>query len=143
MKKAHQSIVLVLLLMTVALSCNADSDMTTIKDINTEQLLELQHQGAIVIDVRTPEEWDETGVIPGAKKAMFFNQQMQPVEDEFLVEINKITNNTDKPVVLYCRSGGRSGKAAKLLAEKNILKNIYSLDGGITQWLAEGKTTEK
>jgi rhodanese-related sulfurtransferase len=143
MKKVHQSIVLIFLLMTAALSCNADSGMTTIKDINTEQLLELQQQGAIVIDVRTPEEWDATGMIPGAKKAMFFNQQMQPVEDEFLKEINKITNNTDKPVVLYCRSGGRSGKAAKLLAEKNILKNIYSLDGGIKQWLAEGKTTEK
>jgi rhodanese-related sulfurtransferase len=143
MKKVHQSIVLIFLLMTAALSCNADSGMTTIKDINTEQLLELQQQGAIVIDVRTPEEWNATGMIPGAKKAMFFNQQMQPVEDEFLKEINKITNNTDKPVVLYCRSGGRSGKAAKLLAEKNILKNIYSLDGGIKQWLAEGKTTEK
>ncbi|MEE9424576.1 MAG: rhodanese-like domain-containing protein [Methylococcales bacterium] len=143
MKKFSQSIIFIFLLMTIALSCNADAGMTTIKDINTEQLLELQQQGAIVIDVRTPEEWDETGVIPGAKKAMFFNQQMQPVEDEFLKEINKITNNTDKPVVLYCRSGGRSGKAANLLAEKTVLKNVYSLDGGIKQWLAEGKTTEK
>jgi rhodanese-related sulfurtransferase len=143
MKKFPQSIILIFLLMTAALSCNADSGMTVIKDINTEQLLELQQQGAIVIDVRTPEEWDETGVIPGAKKAMFFNQQMQPVEDEFLKEINKITSNTDKPVVLYCRSGGRSGKAANLLAEKTVLKNVYSLDGGIKQWLAEGKTTEK
>ena len=129
--------------MVTVVPCKADSGMTTIKDINTAQLLELQQQGAIVIDVRTPEEWDATGVIPGAKRAMFFNQQMQPVEDQFLKEINKITNNSDKPVVLYCRSGGRSGKAANFLAEKKIVNNLYSLDGGITQWLAEGKDTEK
>ncbi len=143
MKNPSQSIILILLLMTTVLSCSAGSGKATIKDINTEQLLELQQQGAIVIDVRTPKEWDATGIIPGAKKAMYFNQQMQPVEDEFLKEINAITNETDKPVVLYCRSGGRSGKAAKLLAEQSGLKAIYSLDGGITKWLAEGKVTEK
>lgn len=143
MKNPSQSIILILLLMTTVLSCSAGSGKATIKDINTEQLLELQQQGAIVIDVRTPKEWDATGIIPGAKKAMYFNQQMQPVEDEFLKEINAITNETDKPVVLYCRSGGRSGKAAKLLAEQSGLKTIYSLDGGITKWLAEGKVTEK
>jgi rhodanese-related sulfurtransferase len=143
MKKSPQLIILIVLLMTTVLSCSAGSGKTTIKDINTEQLLELQQQGAIVIDVRTPEEWDATGIIPGAKKAMFFNQQMQPVEDQFLKEINAITNNTDKPVVLYCRSGGRSGKAAKLLAKQSELKNVYSLDGGIQKWLAEGKATEK
>ena len=78
--------------MTTVLSCSAGSGKAAIKDINTEQLLELQQQGAIVIDVRTPKEWDATGIIPGAKKAMYFNQQMQPVEDEFLKEINAITN---------------------------------------------------
>ncbi|MEE9346523.1 MAG: rhodanese-like domain-containing protein [Methylococcales bacterium] len=143
MKKSPQSIILIFLLMMTVLSCSAGSGKTAIKDINTEQLLELQQQGAIVIDVRTPEEWDATGIIPGAKKAMYFNQQMQPVEDEFLKEISAITSNTNKPVVLYCRSGGRSGKAAKLLAEQSELKNVYSLDGGIQKWLAEGKATEK
>ena len=143
MIKLSQTSILFFVLMIIVLSCSAGSGMTTVTDINSNQLLELQQQGAIVIDVRTPEEWDETGVIPGAKKAMFFNQQMQPVEDEFLKEINKITNNSDKPVVLYCRSGGRSGKAARLLAEKKTLKSIYNLDGGIKQWLSEDRDTEK
>ncbi|MEE9413127.1 MAG: rhodanese-like domain-containing protein [Methylococcales bacterium] len=143
MIKLSQTSILFFVLMIIVLSCSAGSGMTTVTDINADQLLELQQQGAIVIDVRTPEEWDETGVIPGAKKAMFFNQQMQPVEDEFLKEINKITNNSDKPVVLYCRSGGRSGKAARLLAEKKTLKSIYNLDGGIKQWLSEDRDTEK
>jgi rhodanese-related sulfurtransferase len=137
-------IIAIFLLTATTISCTADSSKNTIiKDINTTQLLELQQQGAIIIDVRTPGEWNETGIIPGAKKAMYFNQQMQPVEDQFLKELNSIISKTDKPVVLYCRSGGRSGKAAKLIAEKNLVKNVYSLDGGIKQWLSEGKSTEK
>jgi rhodanese-related sulfurtransferase len=137
-------IIAIFLLTATTISCTADSRKNTIiKDINTTQLLELQQQGAIIIDVRTPGEWNETGIIPGAKKAMYFNQQMQPVEDQFLKELNSIISKTDKPVVLYCRSGGRSGKAAKLIAEKNLVKNVYSLDGGIKQWLSEGKSTEK
>ena len=137
-------IIAIILMIAPTISCTADSSKNTIiKDINTAQLLELQQQGAIVIDVRTPGEWEETGIIPGAKKAMYFNQQMQPVEDQFLKDLNSIISKTDKPVVLYCRSGGRSGKAAKLIAEKNLVKNVYSLDGGIKQWLSEGKSTEK
>ncbi len=143
MKKLPQSIILRFLLVLMVISPSAYSGKSEIKDINSAQLIELQQQGAIIIDVRTPKEWDETGIIPGAKKAMFYNQQMQPVENAFLKQLNQITSKTDKPIVLYCRSGGRSGKAAKLLAEQNTQTTIYNLDGGIQQWLNEGKTTAK
>ncbi len=143
MKKFPQSMILMFLLVVAAASCTADSNNSTVKNITTDQLLELQAQGAIIVDVRTPQEWDQTGVIPGAKKAMFYNQKMQPVEDEFLKQINAITSQSDKPVVLYCRSGGRSSSAAKLMAQQNTHGTIYNLDGGIKQWLSEGKSTEK
>jgi len=145
MKKLQYPIIVMILLMIITISCTADSGsgQSVVKNINTTELLELQKQGAIIVDVRTPAEWEQTGVIPGAKKAMFFNQEMQPVEDQFLKQINQITANADKPVVLYCHSGGRSTKAARLLAEKNVRGTIYNLDGGIQQWLSEGKATDK
>ncbi|HFD11222.1 MAG TPA: rhodanese-like domain-containing protein [Crenotrichaceae bacterium] len=144
MNKTSHSLILMFFLAITALSCAADSGKSTIKQIDTDQLIELQKQGAIIVDVRTPGEWEQTGVIPGAKKAMIFNQQMQPVGDDvFLKQIKEITGNTDKPVVVYCRSGGRSTKAAQLLANKSFRSTIYNLDGGIQQWLAEGKSTEK
>lgn len=39
----------------------------------------------------------------------------------------------EKPVYIYCRSGGRSGKAAKQLADEGFTE-IYDLDGGILEW---------
>jgi len=39
----------------------------------------------------------------------------------------------DKPVVLYCQSGGRSARAAKFL-KQNGFEKVYSLDGGIIKY---------
>ncbi|HFA51381.1 MAG TPA: rhodanese-like domain-containing protein, partial [Bacteroidetes bacterium] len=43
----------------------------------------------------------------------------------------------DKPVLIYCRSGNRSGKAASAMQALGF-KNIYNLDHGIKGWLADG-----
>ena len=44
-----------------------------------------------------------------------------------------------RPVITVCRSGGRSAQAAQLLAGQGY--NVASLDGGMTQWIAEGRPT--
>jgi phage shock protein E len=66
-------------------------------------VMEKLRAGAIVIDVRTPNEF-VGGAYPGAKNI--------PVSELAgrLAEIPK-----DKPVVLYCASGMRSASAAKLM----------------------------
>ena len=87
----------------------------------------IRQKGAVLVDVRTPKEYRE-GHIPGAKmidwKAKTFR--------ELIVKIPK-----GKPVLVYCRSGVRSGNAAKLMATLGF-KNIYNLKRGINQWKAEG-----
>jgi rhodanese-related sulfurtransferase len=60
-------------------------------------------QGASLIDVRTPEEYSAKHV-DGAKNI--------PV-DEIDTRLSEIPK--DKPVVVYCHSGGRSATAAKVL----------------------------
>ncbi|HCM84160.1 MAG TPA: hypothetical protein DIS76_06300 [Rhodospirillaceae bacterium] len=40
---------------------------------------------------------------------------------------------TDKPIIVACRSGGRSAKVAVLLQEKGF-QNISNLTGGILAW---------
>jgi len=66
-------------------------------------VLEKIKAGAKIVDVRSPEEFRD-GAYPGAVNI--------PVQDitRRLGEIPK-----DKPVVLYCASGGRSGMAARVL----------------------------
>ena len=39
----------------------------------------------------------------------------------------------EKPIAVYCKSGGRSGGASKLLLELGF-KEIYDLEGGILNW---------
>lgn len=79
----------------------------------------------MVIDVRTPEEYAE-GHIRGAK--------LIPVDtlEGHLAEVPK-----DKQVYVYCHSGGRSAKAAKLLAEHGFSR-IENMQGGIVAWKEAG-----
>ena len=48
--------------------------------------------------------------------------------DEKIESVDK-----SKPVIVYCKSGGRSAKCALKLAEKGFEK-IYDLEGGFSQW---------
>jgi len=76
-----------------------------------------------LIDVRTPKEYEE-GHIENAVLIDFF------LED-FSTKIQEL--DKDKPVYLYCKSGGRSGKSSKILAELGFTE-IVDLKGGFMAW---------
>jgi phage shock protein E len=78
----------------------------------------------VLIDVRTPEEFAGEH-IDGA-----ININVEEIHQR-LSEIP-----TDKPIVVYCRSGNRSAQAAQVL-DTNGFANIYDL-GGITAWKNAG-----
>ncbi len=77
-----------------------------------------------LVDVRTPEEY-KNGHIAYAINIDFLNP------DYFSKAIKEL--NKEKPVFLYCHSGGRSHKAALLLEEMGF-KEIYDLKGGYSEW---------
>jgi len=77
-------------------------------------------QGAVLLDVRTPEEFS-IGHIQSAINIDFQNQS-------FLSDIKNLDNT--KTYFVYCRSGNRSGKAVSLMKEHGFT-NIYELQGGI------------
>ena len=47
-----------------------------------------------------------------------------------------------KPVLVYCASGGRSAKSAKIYKEAGFTK-VYNLLGGFRAWSAKGLNIEK
>lgn len=73
--------------------------------INYEQAKSLVDKGAKLIDVRTPEEYTELYV--GGK-----NLPLDKVLDDYATILSQ---QKDEPIVLFCRSGNRSQKAASLL----------------------------
>lgn len=74
-----------------------------------------------LIDVREPYEY-EMADIGGDKIPM----------GEIPSSMDKIAR--DKPVVIYCRSGNRSGQICNYLEQELQLSNLYNLKGGITAW---------
>ncbi len=101
--------------------------------VKIEQAEKLIADGVQLLDVRTEEEWDE-GHLKGAKRVDF-------TADGFL-EKAKVALDSKKPVLVYCRSGGRSAKATKALREAGFT-TVHDMAGGITAWEKAGKPVEK
>ncbi|MFN3369120.1 MAG: rhodanese-like domain-containing protein [Thermus sp.] len=95
------------------------------QNVGPRELYQAVDQGAVVVDVRTPQEFAE-GHVPGAINL--------PVE---AVAQWADTLPKDKPVYLYCRSGNRSRQAAEYLKRKGYT-NLYNLEGGILAIQREG-----
>lgn len=91
--------------------------------INAKAFHKMKKKGAVVVDVRTREEFNE-GYIPGAVLADIR-------QDSFSRFIKGL--DPSKTYILYCRSGKRSAKAMQMMKENNI-SNVYHLDGGIEKW---------
>lgn len=86
---------------------------------------------AVLVDVREPSEWVESGVAAPAvllPKSEF---------DEGLIGEWKdfLAKTGDKQIVLYCRSGRRSGTVAAALAAKGYK---VANAGGFKDWQAAG-----
>ncbi|MDH5596777.1 MAG: rhodanese-like domain-containing protein [Candidatus Peregrinibacteria bacterium] len=86
-------------------------------------------EALILIDVREPSELHMSGIIQGGISL--------PLGD--LTEERVLKHVTDKsnPLVLICRSGGRSSYAGHFL-DKWGFKNIFNLSGGVDAWRSAG-----
>ena len=73
--------------------------------------------GAVLLDVRTPQEYRE-GHIPGSQHVPL--QQLDKVEE--------VTENKDTVLYVYCRSGARSRQAVSLLKHMGYT-NVHNIGG--------------
>jgi len=73
--------------------------------------------------VRTPEEIDK-GYI---KNSIFIDFK----NDNFIKEISKLDKS--KVYLIYCKVGGRSGKAMQLMEKRNFT-HLYNMLGGFDEW---------
>ena len=90
------------------------------KDIPQSELRSvLAQKGVILLDVRTPEEFD-AGHIEGAVNMNYY-------DDDFLEQVE--TLGKEKEILIYCRSGGRSSSAMSDMKSAGF-KYMYNLEGG-------------
>ena len=124
-------LVLFLFGLVIFLGCKQPTTPQT--KIVTQEEMEalLQDKGVQLVDVRTPKEYNE-GYIPSAINIDFLSPT-------FLEDIESL--DKERPIVVYCQSGGRSGKCSKKLEEAGF-KKIYDLQGGYSKWKYKGSNTE-
>jgi len=113
------------------------------KTVDVEEFAKLQAKGYPVIDIRTPEEWKQTGIIEGAHKMMFFASNGQPDVAGWFFELGHLIKDKKSPILLYCAHANRSKSLGKGLIEMGF-ENVYELKGGIENgWIKAGKKTVK
>ena len=94
------------------------------KNINAKETEDLLASGddIAVVDVRSKGEYDE-GHIDRAQNIDF---------DDFENNLTILDDYKEKPVLLYCKTGNRSEKAAKIL-QKHGFKKVYNATDGVEE----------
>ncbi len=84
--------------------------------------------GAQLVDVRTAGEYAEGHLA----NAVNMNVNREDYKEQFA------TLDKERPVFVYCLSGGRSADAVKIMRKMGF-KEVYNLQGGILKWESAGK----
>ena len=99
--------------------------------VNTAQATHLiNREDAVVVDVREPGEYG-AGHILGAK-----NLPLSRLNDA------EVAKRKDRPLIVYCEGGDRSGKAIAALKQQGFTR-VVNLSGGLRAWQQAGLPVEK
>lgn len=121
-------ILLAVLVGGIALSCNQTSSAQKVNEVIAPVAFQAKMddlKNEIIIDVRTPGEQAD-GFI---EDALFLDYK----DSNFRKDLAKLDKT--KPVMVYCASGGRSGKTAVILKSLGF-EEVYDLAGGMGAWKA-------
>jgi len=125
---------------TLLLSVSLFAEFKTVDADTFEKLME---KGYPTIDIRTPMEWKQTGIIKGAHKMMFFTPNGQPDLANWFFELGHLVKSKKDPVLIYCAHANRSKALGKGLEQMGF-EHVYELKGGIENgWIKAGKKTVK
>jgi rhodanese-related sulfurtransferase len=102
--------------------------VTDIAEIEVSAVGAVLDAGAVLLDVREPEEW-EAGHAPGARHVP-------------LAQVAERMGEWDRsePIVVICRSGGRSALATEWLTTAGF--DAANLVGGMQEWAHAGLVVE-
>lgn len=105
---------------------------TAFAAISSQELIRLMNQGALVLDIRKPDEF-ALGHVNGAK---------QLPSDKILTAGDSFKRYKEKPVVVIDESGSLSAAAVRQLNTQGFTQ-AFSLRGGFATWRAENLPVSK
>lgn len=84
----------------------------------------LNKDDVLALDVREDKELKDAGMINGARHITL---------GQLPSKMTELAKFKQKPVLVYCRSGSRSGHACQLLTKAGF-EDVYNLAGGVMAW---------
>ncbi|EIJ33561.1 rhodanese-like domain-containing protein [Thiothrix nivea] len=117
-------------------AAEASVQQGSVSNVSNAELQDLMAKGVTLVDIRLPEEWQQTGVVEGSKLLTLFEKNGS-VAPNFLADLQKMVP-ADKPVALICRTGNRTRAGTQMLAQAGYTQ-VYNVTHGITGWIGEGK----
>jgi len=136
MKVLPQFYVVFLLFIFQSCTSPAQEDVASLSPIEVnvdEASAIIANENTMLLDVRTAAEVKD-GYIAGATHIDILKWE------EFTDQVEKLDKS--EPVMVYCKVGGRSAKAAAHLVETGFIK-VYDIKGGILAWKKADKPIKK
>ncbi|MBE0515356.1 rhodanese-like domain-containing protein [Sulfurimonas sp.] len=96
---------------------------------NQEASSELLNSNIPIVDIRTPGEWKETGLLKGSIPIMLFDEKGNYDLKIFLEKLNSAVD-TKKPFAIICRVGSRTKILAQFLSQK-MGYDVINIKSGI------------
>ena len=96
------------------------------KNISPQDAVFLINNDAFILDVRESSELNQ-GIIKNSKHINFSSVQ---------TSLDSIKKFSDKPTIVYCKSGARSVTISNILS-KNSFQEVYSMKGGFEAWVSD------
>ena len=112
----------------------------TLRDLSPNDFIDAQENGGIVIDIRREEEWKETGILQGSNMITAFTKDGN-IHPDFPKKFFDLINDIDVPILLYCRTGNRTGILGQALIDQVGQTNVSHLSEGIVGWKKQGHPT--
>ncbi len=106
------------------------SPVKEVGNLNVTHLI--NHQNAVLLDVRETAELAGGGKLPNALHIPL---------SQLNARVGELAKLTSRPVVVYCARGNRSRTAGNMLAKQGFA-DIYSLHGGLKAWKDAGLPLE-
>ncbi len=113
----------------------ANASVPKITPAEAQKLIEA---GALVVDIRDAPELAQTGKIEGA---LHISRGMLEFRADPGTPYHAPEMQMDRPVILYCASGGRAALSGKLLQDMGYAQ-VYNL-GGFKDWAEAGGKVER